>query len=141
MHIDKQLQFSDDQLVTANTVSTNVVNLSVDRDIGIGETIGVVFNVSISAESAGGETYTFEIETDDNESFLSFSIIQSVTVPPADLKEGDSFTILFPFKNEQYLRIGYVTSGAAPNIGISAHLNPEDLIDADRDYASGYTIN
>ncbi len=63
MFVDSQLLFSDSQAVTATAVGTNVVDLSLARNIGEGEPVGVVFTVEVAADqTTGDEDYTFDVE-------------------------------------------------------------------------------
>ena len=67
MYLDKQLQFSDSQAVTADAVGTNVIDLSADRSIGNGEAMAVVFIVEVAADqTTGDEDYTFDVEYSGN---------------------------------------------------------------------------
>src|SRR3989304_1431934 len=64
MILDSQCQFSASQALTATALSTNVINLSVDRNIGVGTPMAVMFNVSVAADqTTGDEDYMFDIET------------------------------------------------------------------------------
>ena len=63
MYIDKDNLFSDSQAVSSSAVGTNVIDLSVDRSIGNGEPMAVVFVVEVAADqTTGDEDYTFDVE-------------------------------------------------------------------------------
>ena len=85
MILDTLLEFSDAQALTATADSTTVVDLSVDRDIGKGEAMALVINVVVAADVADAdETYEFQLESDDNASMTSSTIVAGGTVAGAD---------------------------------------------------------
>ena len=141
MILDSLLKFSDAQALTATAVSTNVVPLSLDRDIGIGEPMGVVITVGVAADSTtGDETYQFQLQADDNDSFSSASVIGDVTVVAASLAAGDKVVIPIGHSNEAFLRLNYVLGGTTPSVTVDALLQPLSMIDGTATYASGYSI-
>lgn len=142
MHLDSQLQFSDAQALTATAVSTNVVDLSEDRDIGKGEPMAVVVSVGVAADyTTTDETYQFAIQTDDNEGFSSPTVItQTAAINGDELTAGTLVVIPLGYTNERYLRINNVLAGTTPSVTIDAYLQPMSMIDGVTDYASGYSI-
>ena len=92
MYVDNELQFSDAQALTATADSTNYIDLSNDRNIGRGEPMGLVITVGVAADVADAdETYQFQLETDDNTSFSSSTIIGDATIAGALLTAGILF--------------------------------------------------
>lgn len=141
MYLDSLLKLSDAQALTATTDSTNVIDLSNDRDIGIGEPMGIVITVGVSADIANAdETYQFLLETDDNEAMSSASIIGNITVQAANLIAGDKVVIPLGHANERYLQMRYVLGGTTPSVTVDAFLQPLSMIDGTVTYASGYSI-
>lgn len=156
MILDKQLQFSDSQAITADAVGTNVINLSADRSIGVGEPMAVLFNVEVAADqTTGDEDYTFDVEYATNAAqttgrqLIGRRIFESgtPTAPAQDadlLVEGFSFAIPIPptdlSESEQYLGIRYDVTGTTPTITVSAHLVPMSSIGKANIYANGITI-
>lgn len=138
MILDKLLQFSDDQNLTATAVSTNVIDLSVDRKIGIGEPMAVVVTASTAF---GGTTPTIDVQlqTDDNEGFASPTVVATSGVRDA-FGEGDKIVVPLGFLNEQYLRLNFVMGGTSPDTTVDAYLQPMSMIDGYVDYESGYDI-
>lgn len=141
MILDSLLKFSESQALTATADSTNVIDLSLDRDIGIGEPMAVFVSVEVAADfTTGDETYQFQVETDDNDSFSSSTIIADQTVAAADLAVGDKVVLPIGHANERYLQVVYTLGGTTPSVTVDAFLAPYSFIDGDRDYASGFTI-
>lgn len=141
MILDSLLKFSDAQALTATAVSTNVVPLNLDRDIGIGEPMGVVISVSVAADFTSlDETYQFQLQTDDNDAFSSATVIGDVTVVAAKLTAGDKVVIPIGHSNEAFLRLNYVLGGTTPSVTVDAFLQPLSMIDGTVTYASGYSI-
>lgn len=157
MILDSQLQFSDDQAVTVSDVGDNVIDLSVNRSIGNGEAMGVVFTVSVAADqTSGDEDYTFQVEysTDAAQTtgrqLMGQRIFESGT-PTAPAQDADLLVVGFSFvipipattlpESAQYIGIRYVTAGSTPTITVSAYLQPLDGIHvADNRYPDGYDI-
>jgi len=138
MILDAQQQFSADQNLTATGVSTNVIDLSVDRNIGKGEPMAVVLTF---AGDVGGTTPTFQVQvqTDTVEGFSSPTTIAESQVVTSAL-DGQSIVVPIGYENEQFLRLNLVLGGTSPDATFSAYLQPMSMIDGTDDYASGYSI-
>ena len=156
MFIDAQAEFSDGQALTATAVGTNVIDLSVDRSIGNGEPLAVVFTVDVAADqTTGDEDYTFQVEYASNAAqstgrqLIGERIYESGT-PGAPAQNADllvvGYRIIIPIppttlsESERYLGVRYVLAGTTPTITCSAYLVPQSQIDASNDYANGYSI-
>lgn len=156
--IDANLLFSDAQAVTADAVGTNVIDLSVDRSIGNGEPMGVVFVVDVAADqTTGDEDYTFEVEYASNagqstgRQLIGRRVFESgtPTAPAQDadlLVAGYKFVIPIPqtalSESERYLGIRYDVAGSTPTITCTAYLAPLSMVDgAKNSYANGYDIS
>ena len=141
MILDSLLRFSAAQALTATADSTNVIDLSNDRDIGIGEPVGIVITVGVTADiTTGDETYQFQLETDDNAAMTSSTIIGDVTVAAAALTAGDKVVIPLGHSNERYLQVVYTLGGTTPSVTVDAFLQPLSMIDGYVTYASGYSV-
>jgi hypothetical protein len=141
MYIDSLLKFSDAQALTATADSTNVVDLGVDRDIGIGEAMAVVITVGVAADiTTGDETYQFQVETDSVEALSSATVIADQTVAAANLTAGDKVVLPIGFSNERYLQVVYTLGGTTPTVTVDAQLMPLAQVDGYVNYANGYTI-
>ena len=141
MFIDAQNLFSDSQALTATAASTNLIDLGVDRDIGVGEPLAVVLTVEVAADATtGNETYQVDVETDDNSSFSSASVIARRIPTAAELALGTVMTIPLPNTNERYIRLNYTLGGTTPTLTLSAHLAPLSMVQNNRTYADGFSI-
>ncbi len=155
-YIDAQTLFSDSQAITTSAVGTNVIDLSVDRSIGNGVAMAVVFYVEVAADQgAGDEDYTFQVEYASNAAqttgrqLMGERIFESGT-PTAPAQDADllvaGFNVIIPIpptklsESEQFIGIRYVTAGTTPIITCSAALLPMSMIDATNDYASGFLV-
>lgn len=156
MYIDAELQFSDAQAVTTDAVGTNVIDLSLDRSIGNGEPMAVVFAITTDADqTTGDEDYTFQVEYASNAAqstgrqLIGERRFESGT-PTAPAQDADllvvGFRVIIPIppttlaESEQFLGIRYDTTGTTPIIGVSAWLTPMSMIDATNDYTGGFLI-
>jgi len=156
MIIDAQLLFSDAQAVTADAVGTNVLDFSVDRSIGNGCPMGVLFTVDVAADqTTGDEDYTFDVEyaTDAAQTtgrqLIGRRVFESGT-PGAPAQDADLLVAGFQFvipvpptklsESEIYMGIRYDVTGTTPTITCTAALMPLADIDQNVVYANGYSI-
>lgn len=129
MLIDSQNEFSQDQAITATAASTNIIDLSLDRDIGKGEPVPILVQVTTTFTAAGAATLTVDLETDDNSSFSSATNLwTSGAIGKATLVAGYKFLIHYmPRANEQYLRLNYTVATGPMTAGkIQACIASED---------------
>lgn len=140
MFIDQELLLSEDQvLATGETDSTNVIDLTTDRDIGRGEPVAMF--ISVGAAAFVGGTYTFALESDDNAAMTSSTIVATATVADTDLTEGARVVVPLGITNERYLQGVYTLGGTTPAVTITTSIQPmcaiatEDVV-----YPSGYVI-
>ena len=134
MYVDALLQFSDAQALTADAPSTNVIDLSVARDIGVGRDLYVVVNVV--ADLTG--TLQVNVETDDNDAFSSATVSADIGSLPAAAVAGT--VLLYKLSpavmNERYIRLDLngVTAGS-----VDAFMTTD--VDAYTNYASGFVVS
>lgn len=109
MILDKQLELSSAQAVTAAAASTNYIDLGVARDIGITDDLYLVIVCNTTTVSAGSTTCTFKLQSDDNTSFSSaIDRAVSAAIAKATLVAGYQLIIKIPpGTNERYLRLYY----------------------------------
>ena len=156
MMIDAQHLFSDAQALTATALSTNVIDLSLDRAIGAGEPMAVVFVVDVAADQGtGDEDYTFAVEYGTNAAIstgrqeVGRLIFESgtPTAPALDadlLVAGFQFAIPLPPSStdmtSRYIGVRYTLAGTTPTITVTAFLQPLSMVDSRAYYASGYSL-
>lgn len=157
MFLDAQSRFSSSQAVTSSAVGTNVLDLSLDRSIGNGEPMAVLFTVIVAADqTTGDEDYTFDVEYASDAAqttarkLIGRRVFESgtPTAPAQDadlLVAGYKFAIPIPptglSDSERYLGIRYTTAGTSPTITMTADLVPMSFIAHNViSYASGYTV-
>jgi hypothetical protein len=156
MYLDAFNQFSDSQAVTTDAVGTNVIDLSLNRSIGNGEPMAVMFVVEVAADqTTGDEDYTFEVEYSSDAAqttarqLMGRRVFESGT-PTAPAQDADllvaGFKVIIPIpptkltESNRFIGIRYDTLGNTPTITVSAFLMPQSMIDATNDYADGYNI-
>lgn len=157
MFLDKNLQFSASQAVTADAVGTNVIDLSVARSLGTGEPMAVLFCVEVAADqTTGDEDYTFDVEYATNAAqttgrqLIGRRVFESGT-PTAPAQDADLLVAGYKFaipvppvssgEDEVYLGIRYDVTGTTPTITCSAWLVPLSFVEVAKvQYANGYTV-
>lgn len=142
MYVDAQQLFSDAQALTGTAVSTNLIDLRSDRDIGRGEPVGVLIQVDVAAKTSdGNETYQFDLQTDDNDSFSTATVLARRIIDKASLTKGSRWLIAVPLDNERYLRLNYTLGGTNPTITVTAFLQPQSMLQTDGQYPDALTIS
>lgn len=132
--IDSQNLFSDDQTLIltvagGEVASTNIIDLGVDRDIGKGEPVPVLIQITTAVESGGAGTLQVKLQTDDNASFSSpTDLYDSGALAKTVLVEGYKIPLNFvPRENERYLRVTYTPGTADLTAGaVLACIGSED---------------
>lgn len=123
MILDEQTLFSDDQVVAANAASTNVIDLSVAKDLGPGVPIPLL--VQLTADPTGtAPTLQVDVEVDDNVGFASAKVVQTYTFP-ATAVQGDKMPMQFvPHGlDEQFCRLNYTVGGTTPSFQVTAGMS------------------
>jgi hypothetical protein len=144
MLIDAQLLFSDAQALTVDAVSTNLIDLGTDRNIGLGEPLSVVVVVDVAA--AGGGTLAIIVQADDNSGFASATTVATTAaLAAASLTAGARVVIPIPpdTLTERYVRLSYDLT-TMTGITLTAFLQPTSMADTSGTsvfYPRGYTIS
>jgi hypothetical protein len=130
--IDSQNEFSDGQtlaMAVGDHASTNLVDLSLARNIGIGEPVPLTVQITDDATSGGAGTLQILVESDADVAFGSPSVLYtSAAIALGTLVAGYKFPISFvPRVNEQHIRILYRVGTADLTGGtVDANIGSED---------------
>lgn len=126
MFIDKRLQVSAQQALSATAPSTDVIDLGSLRLIGPGEPLWWVIAARVGL---AGTTPTLDIavQTDDNSAFSSPATLLSYPqLAAAGFTLGTRLVIPMTFTNERYLRLNYTMGGTTPTATVDAWLTNQD---------------
>lgn len=130
MIMDQTGLFSSAQAITATAVSDNYIDLgatgtvygaaaALTRDIGKGAEVPIKITVTQTFNNLTSLTVT--IETDDNSSFSSATVIfTSRAYLLAELTAGGKYILPDEspvYTNERYVRLRYTVAGTAPSTG------------------------
>lgn len=138
MILDKMLELSDKQAITASAVSTNVIDAggtkspTMGRDIGAGTAMYAVLTINTAMAAAGAATLTLTLQdSDDNATFVDR--VSTAAIPVADLVAGRRVNLPIPPGMRRYIRGNY-TVGTGPFTGGTVSLHVVDGIDFARQY-------
>ena len=131
------------QAITATAVSTDVIDLSVARDVGEGRDLFMVFTVVVAF--AGTGSVNMQVVTDDNAALSSPTVIGSTgAVAVASLTAGAQYVVPIPPQvaslGERYLGAQY-TCSASPTTGTFLTQIVTDIQDGKKYYASGFAVS
>lgn len=147
MWIDKQLEFSDSQAVTATAISTNVVdlntafNFNTGVDIGTGEDVYLVLQVDSAATAAGAATVQITLESSAAAGLTSSTVhFTSANYALSDLTAGKTLlSVKLPSGTYlRYLGVRYTVGTGPLTAGSFSAFLVKD-IQAWRAYARNYT--
>jgi len=143
MILDSHLLLSDAQQVTSTGPSTNVIDLSSDRNIGMGEPLAVLLTIDVAPDdSDGNETYTAALQSDSDGAFGTAVTLYSFSIP-AGTPAGTMYALPVPpdDRTSRYLRLLYTLGGTSPSMTVTAALMPQSMIDKRAIYPSGFSIS
>lgn len=111
MYVDKELEFSLEQAVTASAASTNHVKKP-KGDSGVSEQKYIAVTVKEAATAAGAATVAISLEVDDNAAFSSPKTVYSTAaIGKATLVLGYQIFIPIPLgADEEYMRLYYTVA-------------------------------
>ncbi len=143
MLLDNNLLLSSLQAITGDAASTNVIDLTVAEDIGIGEGVALklLCQVGTALSSTNSATLTFQLQASTDNSTWS-TIVESAAIAAATLIAGyRALEIDIPRigSDKRYLRMYYdVGTGvfSAGTITSTIVLDRSDTVN----YPSGYTV-
>ncbi len=142
MILDKSLQFDSGAAVTVTAPSANTIDLSQNRDIGIGgdPALAVVCTVVTAFAAAGAATLQVQFQTSaDNATWTN--LMMSDAIPVAGLAAGTELLRSdVPLGCQRYLRLNYVVATGPMTAGA---ITSEIVLDreANPTYPSGFTVS
>lgn len=150
MFLDAQNLVSSAQAVTASAVSTNTIDLSQVRDVGVGEELKFAITVDVAATAAGAATVTFQAITSAAAALTSPTILaQTDAIGKAELTLGRKAielsipraTLLAQPIGQRYLGLQY-TIGTGPLTAgsFTAAIVVGAFQDSGKNYPAGYAI-
>lgn len=121
MIIDKFLQLSDKQTVSATTPSTHEVDFGQPTpNLGLNsQPLYVVVTVAEAASGAG--KINFALQHSDTVGSGYADALNGV-VPAADLKAGAQVVLPMPIKHKRFVRLNYTVDGAVGSGKFSAQI-------------------
>lgn len=143
MIIDKSLEFSSAQAVTATANATNSIDLQTVRDIGHGEELSVVAQcVADMTDAASDSTVTVTLVTSDAANLGSPTTLATVGVFAAGSKAGTKVQYKLPvgLAYKQYIGVAYTVANGDLTTGkFTSFLTPFDP-PVKKTYASGFNV-
>lgn len=140
---DAQAQFSDAQALTATADSTNILDLTKARGIGVGENMAVVITLDVAADATDGdETYTAVLKVCATVGGSYAQYGQTVTITRGDAA-GTQYVLPLPkdFNDNEFAKLVYTLGGTTPSVTLTAFLVPAKNIQAYKSFPKGYTIS
>lgn len=159
MYVDKQLEFSDAQAVTATAISTNVYDLfSTDTggstefspntriDVGLGQDVWLVVSTQTTATDTGSDaTLTITFETADDAALSTNAQVVYSTSALAFAAFATAGTNLvrikipsFPYR--RYIGVRYTVASGPLTAGAFDAFLTYEAVDANRPYKSAFTV-
>jgi len=110
MIIDKLLQVSDAQAVTASAASTDVIDFGqANPDVGMDGLSMMAITTKVAAAAAGAATVTFSVQDSaDNSTWADVAVTGAI--PKATLVAGYQHIIPMPRKLRRYCRVYYTVA-------------------------------
>lgn len=126
MYLDKELCFCEEQIITGNAISENVIY--VGEDCGSGSSVKL--KVFVDGEDFTGLTdLRVALQGSEDDSFgLYNTVFESGAIPVASLKKGYSFPLpSLPVKHKAYVRLSFTVGGNDATAGkISGYVIMDD---------------
>lgn len=110
MYIDKTLQVSNEQAVTASAASTDAIDFGqTNPDVGLDDRSCMVITTDEAAAAAGAATVTFSVQDSaDNSTFADVAV--TAAIGKASLVAGYQHVIPMPTKLRRYCRVYYTVA-------------------------------
>jgi len=144
MITDGQNTYSASQALSGagSAASTNSIDHSSDRDVGIGEPMCVSFIVNVAAGGTA-PTLVASLQVDSTSAFGSaVNVVSTGTIAGASLVPGYRFFLVVPsdLSFNQHSRINYTLGGTSPTVTLSATLVPRQFAQGDVYGPSGFSV-
>lgn len=138
MLMDKGNQFADSQAITVTAASTNVLDLGVDRDVGIGFPLEIDMRVMEAFTAAGAATLVVAMQTAIDAVFTTpIVLMQTAAIPVASLIVGyEPARWRIGSETKRFLRF-YYTVATGPMTAGKLSINTVLDRQAPRSYPSG----
>ena len=123
MIIDKLLQVSDAQAVTASAASTDVIDFGqTNPNSGLNDNVTLAITVDEAATASGSATVVFSIQDSaDNSTFTD--VYATAAIGKAALVAGYQVLMPIPYKLRRYFRVYYTVATGPLTAGkFSAHI-------------------
>ena len=124
--IDTRLKFGTAQAVTTTAASTDTIDLGVDRNVGVGQPLYFVVQVTTALDATDAdETYAVELQTANNSAFND-GLETLVSIPLArGTAAGTLVWVAVPNTNKRHLRARYVHGGTTPTGSYTSFITSE----------------
>lgn len=140
--LDATNRYSSSQALSATAASTNVIDHTLDRDMGIGEVLTAIISVEVALDATdANETYSAVVQTDSVVGFGSATTLATFPTMTRGDAVGTQYKVDFAAdKNmKQFTRINYTLGGTTPSGTVSAWLTDRKSLDQRNEYADGIT--
>lgn len=110
MIIDKLLQVSNEQAVTASAASTDVIDFGqTNPNSGLNDNITVSITTDVAATADGAATVTFSVQDSADNSTFS-DVYATAAIAKATLVAGYQVLIPVPYTLRRYFRVYYTVA-------------------------------
>lgn len=139
---DAQNQFSNAQAVTAAAASSNILDLGIARNLGVGENLFLIVDVIVAmTDTNSNSALRVDVETCSSSAFGTNAVAQTFTIPALSAIGYQAVQRIQPGAvNERYVRLKYTptTDNLTAGSFSSVFVHDADLYTS---YKKGYTIS
>lgn len=141
MILDAQLLFSDAQPLTATAVSTNIIDLGVQRNIGVGEPMVAIVCADV-ALAGTTPTLSVSVQFDDTAAFSTPTTV-GTSKSYSTLALGGKIVVGIPANSdgEQFVRLNYTLGGTTPTATVTSALQPANFLQNEGYYNDAIKIS
>lgn len=143
MILDSQQQFAAAQVLAASGVSTNIIDFTVDRNVGIGVPMSVLILVSAIDATSADETYKVQVQASVDAAFTVPLVVGGLVDIPRAVAVPAKVVIPIPadLASDRFLRLSWTLGGTTPSITYTAYLVPQSFIQNNVLYDVGTRIS